>query len=526
MPNLSHNNLPDEASLLREENAQLKDSLSEYYDFFDNSPAMLASIDPYLATVLECNQTLVKVLNYPSKEAIIGLSLKSLYHHSCHRKITEILETFHITGALSNIELTLRTYDNNIRPCLLNATAVRDAHGKIMHSRSAWTDLSQLKLAQEQTKNVREELNTVERSLQQSQAELSQWHTFSNTMSEINTDGWWDWDLTSKDSAYFSNGLKANLGYSPEEAPNTVSWIRSRVHPDDLADLDQISLNHIRRGDIFRAHTRLRCKDGSYRYFICRGSAISDHRGRKNRLIGSFTDITALELSKQNLQTKNEELSQFGYRTSHDLRSPLIAINGLCKCIALDIDAGDLQEAKTNVLRIQERSQVLSTLVSDILELARADLADEDAEAIDIDLLLAKLQTMAQEQAAVSSVKMIFLNEASGELHSQPTRLTQVLYNLISNAIKYANQERESCFVRVRFSTQGDSCRIDIEDNGMGIPQEHQDRLFQRFQRFHPEIAVGSGLGLSIVKSNVEKLQATIDFESSEQGTRFSLVLP
>lgn len=516
----------DCASEMSLEIAQLKANLDRYRDSYEFSPELLASVDPQTATVVGCNQTMVEKLGYPDKQSLMGCSLDRLYHPSCHGKYRQALAHFKQHGVVENFELTLRTFTDEVFPVLLNVTAVRDESGNILRSRSAWTDISQLKHAQELATHIQHELDTVEKSLQQSRSELDRSHTFSNVMSEINTDGWWDWNLTEKDEVYISDGFKAILGYKPNEAPNTIKWLRHNTHSDDLESLDNAATNNLEHGTAFKTEVRQRCKNGDYRWFLFRGSSIKDSHGNNYRMLGTITDISALKLSEQVLQEKNEELSQFGYRTSHDLRSPLIAINGLCECILLDIAGGDLTEANINVARIKERSQVLSTLVDDILNLARADLADEEVSAIDTPALLKKLNAMVHEIAAEKSVVLDFEYIGDETLYSQPTRLTQILYNLVTNSIKYSDSSKSNRFVKIQISNENSGYCIAIEDNGLGIPEKFQSRLFERFQRFHPQAAQGSGLGLSIVKSNLDRLNASIEFSSSDNGTQFKIRLP
>lgn len=222
----------------------------------------------------------------------------------------------------------------------------------------------------------------------------------------------------------------------------------------------------------------------------------------------------------------NEELSQFCYRASHDLKSPLVAISRLADCILDDLEEGDTAEASESVKKIQERSDRLSALISDIMDLSRADLADEESQVIDVPVLLEELQSSVGDSMGAHGVEVICDDKTLRELVSQPVRLKQVLYNLVTNGIKYADKTSGHSYVSVIFSTENNRCCLEVSDNGVGIPEEFQAKIFQRFQRFHPELATGSGLGLSIVKSNIDKLDATVEFSSSANGTNYSIYFP
>ena len=222
----------------------------------------------------------------------------------------------------------------------------------------------------------------------------------------------------------------------------------------------------------------------------------------------------------------NEELTQFSYRASHDLKSPLVAISRLADCILEDIADGDTAEAAESVKKIQDRSKRLAALISDIMDLSRADLADEENQVIDVPVLLAELRSSVSDSVGGHRVEVICDDKTQRELVSQRVRLKQVLYNLVTNGIKYADKKSENSYVSVIFSTEDNRCCLEVSDNGVGIPEEFQEKIFQRFQRFHPDLAAGSGLGLSIVKSNIDKLDATVEFSSSPNGTNYSIYFP
>lgn len=226
------------------------------------------------------------------------------------------------------------------------------------------------------------------------------------------------------------------------------------------------------------------------------------------------------------LRKANQELVQFNYRASHDLKSPLVAISRLADCIEEDIDDKCFDEAVESVRKIKERSERLSTLIEDIANLSRADLVEEDVERIDVDAFLEKLRRDSLDHLDGHPVEVSCSNELGSELYSQPTRLAQILSNLVSNGIKYANREGVESYVAVKLTSRDGTPCIEVRDNGVGIPEEYHSKLYERFQRFHPNMATGSGLGLSIVKNNIDRLGASIEFTSSAAGTVYTLTLP
>lgn len=513
----------DELTHLRKELESSRAEMHKYKDAYEHSPDMLVSTDPQTAKVVDCNHTLYQKLGYEGKSDIIGKSITELYHPAYRHKFRQALVNFESEGVVENFELALNTRTGKELHVLLNITAVRDQNNNIIRSRSSWTDVSKLKQAQHLATKAQQERESVEKSLLHSRSELNQSHLFSKVMSELNADGWWDWDLVQPENYFISDGLKQLLGYEVQDIPNSLTWIHENTHPEELDAIKAVTHHHLIDDEPYYLQARLRCKDGSYKWFVYRGCAIKDESDRFYRVIGTFNDITTLKETEASLRTKNEELSQFGYRTSHDLKSPLVAISALTECIILDIQDGEIDEARENLQKIKESSKNLTKLVTDIMELSRADLADEEETEIDIDEIFTKLQKTIAESDSAHPVRLTCSNLLSEPFRSQSGRLWQVLYNLVSNSVKYANRERDDSFVDLCFSATEQGPVIDIRDNGVGIPEKFHAKLFQRFQRFHPQLAQGSGLGLSIVKSNIDRLSARINFDSSADGTHYCI---
>jgi len=253
----------------------------------------------------------------------------------------------------------------------------------------------------------------------------------------------------------------------------------------------------------------------------------------KKRIEKDFLNIeTNLELQKiiQNrtasLQQANDELEQFAYRASHDLKSPLSASKGLATYVLKDIEAGEIQEAKNNVERIYRQLDKLETLVVDILSLTKADLGAEENVPVDFNELFDSIKenlTWLTEQRQCDISMNATLSEP---VFSQKTRLAQVLENLISNGIKYMNPEETHPRVVLTVSDNSKHLLIRVTDNGLGIPENKHENIFDKFSRFHPNVHSGSGLGLSIVKKHIDYLNGTINFNSSRNGSTFDITIP
>jgi len=216
---------------------------------------------------------------------------------------------------------------------------------------------------------------------------------------------------------------------------------------------------------------------------------------------------------------RNEELSQFSYRTSHDLKAPLVTVRGLSNAIIEDVDDGDYDEVKKNAIKIGEFVKKLEDLVTDILNLARADLEVSEKEHVDFNEVVVQIKERLAGTYINSEVKIDVDIDPSVSLYISKTRISQVLENLVSNSIKYRYNNKSAQFVKISIASRDDSIIVTVEDNGIGIPLKFQENVFSMFQRFHPHISYGSGLGMYIVKKHLDSMSAEINLVSSNNGT-------
>lgn len=243
-------------------------------------------------------------------------------------------------------------------------------------------------------------------------------------------------------------------------------------------------------------------------------------------VVSSIVEISERIKDKERLMSRNEELQQFTYRTSHDLKAPLISIRGLAEFIIEDIDSGGIAEVKNNAGKILNLSDRLKNLLEDILSLTKADYLTEDVVEISLSDILANARMKLEISAKENHVEIIEKLENTAPLYSQPTVIAHIIDNLLSNAIKYANKDRSNSQAVIRTFNQENRFFIEVHDNGVGIPKNKQAEVFGMFKRFHHQSIQGSGLGLYLVKKYVQKLGGTISFESSEDGTVFLISLP
>ena len=167
-------------------------------------------------------------------------------------------------------------------------------------------------------------------------------------------------------------------------------------------------------------------------------------------------------------------------------------------------------------------------LIEDIIKLSHLDEGAEDMQREDIDLLaVARRQADNLSQAAESAQVSLSVSGESAVVNGIPQLLDAIVHNLCENAIKY---NRPGGFVKVNVRREGGSALLTVEDNGIGIPPEQQERIFERFYRVdksHSKEVGGTGLGLSIVKHAIKLLGGDVSLESEEnKGTSVTVTLP
>jgi signal transduction histidine kinase len=239
---------------------------------------------------------------------------------------------------------------------------------------------------------------------------------------------------------------------------------------------------------------------------------------------------TALKENEAQLLRKNDELlkvnaelDRFVYSTSHDLRAPLSSIRGL---LQLADRADHLNELKTYIKLMTDRVHTLDKFIQDISDYARNARQTVEPQEVPVRKMIREVLESLEFFPGADRIQVTLDVPDDLRVTTDATRLKMIMSNLVSNAFKYSDPQKENSEVRIT-SEQNDAwLSLTVEDNGIGIPSENLSRVFDMFYRAH-ETSNGSGLGLYIVKETVEKLNGRISVASSlGNGSRFCIELP
>ncbi len=232
-----------------------------------------------------------------------------------------------------------------------------------------------------------------------------------------------------------------------------------------------------------------------------------------------------LENALAELKNKNKDLEMFAYTSSHDLQEPLRMITSFLTLLQKKYGEQLDEKANQYIYYAVDGAKRMRQVILDLLQFSRAVHMEGKKEPVDLNQLIDDIcllfRNMIDEKKAVirkSNLPTLFTNR---------TAFQQIFQNLINNALKYSEKNKPP-IIEIGALEEDNNWTFSVADNGIGIPEEHSDKIFVLFQRLHNrEEYSGTGMGLAIVKKMVENLNGRIWFEQNENtGTTFFFKIP
>ena len=322
-------------------------------------------------------------------------------------------------------------------------------------------------------------------------------------------------------------GWAALTGQSYEEYQGH-GWTQA-IHPQDRDRTVALFEAAVRTGGVFLCEHRVRRCDGEWRYFNASSAPVHEEDGAIHEWFGVHTDVTEkknVEIEREQLivalKRSNEDLDQFAYVTSHDLKAPLRGIANLSQWVEEDLAEKISAEGREQMHLLRGRVHRLEALINGILSYSRAGRLRDKAEAVDLGQLFREvIELLAPPQN-------VFFDLQPGlpTIITERVPLQQVCMNLISNAIKYADRGDPRILIACLDTEEG--YRFTVKDNGGGIAPEFHKRIWVIFQTLEARDKVeATGIGLSIVKKIVESRGGRVWIDSSlGAGASFNFLWP
>lgn len=361
------------------------------------------------------------------------------------------------------------------------------------------------------------------------------------------------WETDEKGNALFTSGKW--MDYTGI-VPNGLAEWKAMIHPDDFEQNTKIWNNSLATGEVYKTDVRVLKKDGTYRWHSVIGEPVLNKDNKIIKWVGAFTDIQTekaftQELEKQvtartkeleqknvELEQMNKELQSFAYISSHDLQEPLRKIQTFATQI-IEKESDNLSDSgKDKFQRMQNAAQRMQTLINDLLSYSRTNIQERKFEKVNLSAIIDEVKEDLKEELEQKGA--IIETNRTCEANIIPFQFRQLLYNLASNSIKFANPDIPTIIkIDCEFakgedldneslSKEKEYCHISISDNGIGFEPQYSKKIFEVFQRLHGKLEyTGTGIGLAIVKKIVENHNGIITAKGEKnKGATFDIYIP
>ena len=454
-------------------------------------------------------------------EEVIGQSVYMLIPADRHNEELGVLADLSRGERVPAFDTQRLTKDKRLLDVSVSISPIRDSRGQLIGASKIARDISRQKQDAAALRDSEERLRLAIES-----AEM----------------GTFDWDMSSNGITW-TRRHAVLWGYDEHEFDGSYSGFAQRVHPDDAPDIAAKVASSSASGGLFQHDYRVVRSDGTTVWISGTGRFEFDADGQPTRMLGLVRDITeqhdaeearvkALRLEAENrqIQEANRLKSQFLANMSHELRTPLNAVIGFSDLLHSGFVKPDSPQHQEFLGHIGTSGRHLLQLINDVLDLSKVESGKFDffPEPVDLPTVLKEVKAILHTELQRKRIAITAeVDPAITALELDASRLKQVLYNYLSNAIKFTADGGK---VTVRAFAQGPHhVRIEVEDTGIGISAADLPRLFTEFQQLdagYTKQHQGTGLGLALTRRLVEAQGGSVGVRSTlGVGSVFHIVL-
>lgn|GEM_PF-994834 len=484
------------------ERKQREAELRESNDFLDS--ILQSSVDAIVAVdqkgiVTFASKGAQDMLGY-NREDWIGSHVSKYYVEGIQvaRRMERIVAE---NGELRNYEIDYLAMDGRKISAIVSASLMKDPHGKVIGALGVAKNMTEKKKLEDELRAAKD---------------------FLESIVESSIDGIAATD-TKGNITFASKGAEEILGFDREGCKGTHI---SKYYVNDIDEARKIMSVLQEKGKLQNYETTLIARDGRIIPINTSASLLRDARGNVIGTLGVVKDITEKKRLEEEIRRRNEELENFVFTVSHDLKSPLVSLQGFSSILLNDYRDNLDEKGRHYLERIKKNLNHMETHILDLLELSRVGRVVGTFEEVDAMLIIEEAIVRLQHQLNEKEVELILENHFP-VIYCDKKSLLQVFENLLSNSIKFMG-EQGSPATEIGHEDKGKYYEFHVKDNGIGIDGNYHEKIFGIFQRLQDIKDVeGTGVGLAITKRIVENHGGTIWVESKkENGATFYFTLP
>jgi|GEM_PF-1556556 len=333
---------------------------------------------------------------------------------------------------------------------------------------------------------------------------------------------------------FSNNKIASILGYTKKEVSKMGNKLIPKLcHPEDFEKVNQhfYNIQSLKKNEKISIEYRMRHKDGHYVWLISEDSIFEkDKKGKVIKQIGVATDITKIKESEENLMIQkeilaeqNNDLKQFTYIATHDLKNPILTVQGHFEYLKSQFSTNN-EAIKESIEVIDEELNQFNQTIYALTEAIKLRENKVKLANVNLNNLIQDLIPFYQNEIKSLEGQLTINLAQDSIVQGTPIYVKSIFQNLVSNAIKYRSPKR-SINIQITTKVQENNVLLTIEDNGLGIDLKlHEHRLFKMFNQFH-DPSKGTGMGLYMVKYMVDKINGKLELKSKvDEGSKFSIL--